>query len=74
LSDNLVLNGDQFIRRARKWARANDRDIRVEASRGKGGHQLLYIGSDMTIVKTSEIGAGLLRAMLKQLNIPPEEF
>jgi hypothetical protein len=68
------MNGDQFIRRARKWAKANHSDFRVDSSRGKGGHQLLYIGAAMTTVKTSEIGAGLLRAMLKQLNIPPEEF
>lgn len=68
------MNGDQFIRRARKWAKANDLDFRVESSRGKGGHQLLYIGRAMTNVKTSEIGLGLLRAMLKPLNIPPEAF
>jgi mRNA interferase HicA len=68
------MNGDQFIRKARKWAKANGQDFRVDASRGKGGHQLLYVGAAMTTVKTSEIGTGLLRAMLKQLNIPHEEF
>lgn len=68
------MNGDQFIRRARKWAKANGLEERVVASRGKGGHQTQYIGGRFTVVKTGEIGTGLLRAMLKQLDIPKDEF
>lgn len=68
------MNGDQFIRQARKWAKANGLPYRVESSRGKGGHQTLYLGEGMTVVKTGEIGAGLQMAMLKQLGIPKGEF
>jgi hypothetical protein len=68
------VNGQHFIRRARQWAKANGLSERVEASRGKGGHQTQYIGDRMTVVKTGEIGSGLLHAMLKQLGIPKEEF
>ncbi len=68
------MNGKQFIRRARKWAKANGLPERVEASRGKGGHQTQYIGKRLTTVKSGEIGTGLLRAMLDQLGIPKDEF
>ena len=68
------MNGAQFIRRARKWAKAHDVEFRVDASRGKGGHQMLYLGARMTTVKTGEIKTGLLGAMLKQLGVSKEEF
>ena len=68
------MNGAQFIRRARKWAKAHDVVARVESSRGKGGHQMLYLGERLTTVKTGEIQSGLFNAMLKQLGIPREEF
>ena len=68
------MNGDQFIRRARKWARTHGREERVDSSRGKGGHVTQWIGDRFTVVKTGEIGTGLLAAMLKQLDIPKDEF
>lgn len=68
------MNGDQFIRQARKWAKANGLPYRVESSRGKGGHQTFYLCDRLTVVKTGEIGTGLLMAMLKQLDIPKGEF
>jgi len=68
------MNGQQFIRRARKWAKAGALPVAVEKSRGKGGHQILRIGSKWTTVKTGEIGTGLLAAMLEQLGVPKDEF
>lgn len=68
------MNGEQFIRKARKWAKANGVTENVELSRGKGGHVTQVIGERYTIVKTGEIGTGLLHAMLKQLGIPRDEF
>ena len=68
------MDGDQFIRRARKWAKANGLTERVDSSRGKGGHVTQWIGERFTIVKTGEIKTGLLHAMLKQLAIPKDEF
>ena len=67
------MNGQRFIRRARRWARANGLDERVD-NQGKGGHRTQYIGGRFTTVKTGEIGTGLLRAMLDQLGIPRDEF
>jgi hypothetical protein len=69
------MNGKQFTRRARQWANAKGVQFRVDKARGKGGHQIAYLGSTgRTTVKTGEIKPGLLAAMLKQLGIPPEEF
>ena len=68
------MNGGQFIRRARRWARTNGLAEQVETSRGKGGHVTQTIGERYTVVKTGEIGTGLLGAMLKQLGIPKDEF
>ncbi|MGI9168925.1 MAG: hypothetical protein ACR2FH_01945 [Caulobacteraceae bacterium] len=68
------MNGEQFIRRARKWARVHGVPEHVDPSRGKGGHVTQTIGERYTMVKTGEIGTGLLHAMLKQLGIPRDEF
>ena len=42
--------------------------------KGKGSHGRLYLGDKATFVKRSEIGRGLLAAMLKELGIRKEEF
>lgn len=68
------MNGSEFIRRARKWAKAKGHAVHVDSSRGKGGHQTLYVGERFTVVKTGEIKTGLLHAMLKQAGIPKDEF
>ena len=68
------MDGKQFIRQARKWAGVNSLDITVEATRGKGGHQIVRIAGRWTTVKTGEIGVGLLGAMLDQLGIPKGDF
>lgn len=74
MSDIVAMNGKQFIRRARKWAKGKGQTLVVDAARGKGGHQMAWIGSRFTTVKTGEIGTGLLADMLDQLGIPKEEF
>ena len=68
------MNGKQFIKSAKIWAKAHGVEIRVVSDRGKGAHQALYLGDRFAIVKSGEIGAGLFHAMLKQLGIPKEEF
>jgi hypothetical protein len=68
------MNGKQFIRQAIRWARSKGLEFSIDASRGKGGHQLLTIGSKRTTVQTGELRPGVFHAMLKQLGIPKEEF
>ena len=68
------MKGTDFIKRAKKYAKANGLDFHFDSGRGKGSHGMLYIGSCRASVKRSEIGRGLLNAMLKQLNIKKEDF
>ena len=71
---NGVVNGREFIRRARRYARKNGLEFRLYTDRGKGSHQKLVIGDRNTVVQYGEISRGILTAMLRQLNINREEF
>jgi hypothetical protein len=53
--DIASVNGKEFIRRATKWAKTHETGIVVDASRGKGGHQVVRIGVKWTIVQTGEL-------------------
>lgn len=68
------MTGAQFVRRARRYARRADLEVRFNASRGKGSHGLLCLGERRTVVRRGELKRGTLRAMLKQLDIREEEF
>ena len=70
------MNGYEFIKRAKRYGK--DRNLLVEfvARHGKGSHGRLYVGQRFTTMKDrkKEIGPGLYRAMLSQLDINPEDF
>ncbi len=68
------MDGREFVRRARRYARRNKVDFRFDPIKGKGSHSEVRIGVRRTIVKRGEIRQGLLAAMLKQLEIDPREF
>jgi hypothetical protein len=68
------MKGKDFIKRAKQYAKTNGVDFHFDPGRGKGSHGMLYIGGRRAPVKHSEIGHGLLNAMLKQLNIKKEDF
>lgn len=71
-----AVNGRQFVRHVRKWARDKDLDVRFIASEGPGSHGTLYAGNRKTTVKDrkKEIGKGLLNKMLADLGIAKDEF
>lgn len=48
--------------------------VRFDPRRGKGSHGLLYLGDRRTVVKRGELKPAALRGMLKQLDIPKEQF
>lgn len=68
------MNGREFVRRAQRYARRTGREFILDPERGKGSHALLYIGRRRTIVPHQEISAGLLAAMLKDLDIDRRNF
>ena len=68
------MNGREFVRRARRYARKNGLEFSFDPARGKGSHGKLTIGSCSTIVQHGEISQGMMAAMLKQLEINRQEF
>lgn len=65
------MTGNEFIKRLRKVGRKRGIDVRHETRRGKGSHGRLYFGRRFTTIKDprAEIGKGLFRAMLRQLDL-----
>lgn len=68
------MNGKEFVRRAKRYAKQTGQAYRYESGHGKGSHGLLYIGTQRTVVSNGELKPGTLRAMLRQLNIRKEGF
>lgn len=68
------MNGREFVRRARRYARKTGEEFRFNQRRGKGSHGMLYVGNRQTTVPYKEIGTGLLASMLKDLDIDRKEF
>jgi mRNA interferase HicA len=70
------MNGNEFLKRMKRYAKQKNLDVRFEKHRGKGAHGILYLGDKKTTLKDrkKEIGVGLLNAMLSQLGVPPEDF
>ncbi len=68
------MNGTEFIRRARRYAKKTKQECRLEPSHGKGSHQRLWVGRNFTTVPNGELKPGLFRAMLRQLDIGKEDF
>ena len=69
-----AVNGIEFIRRVRRYAKKTDQTCYFDPSRGKGSHGLLYVGHRRTVVKQGELSKGILTAMLKQLGIEKRDF
>ncbi|MBW2011375.1 MAG: hypothetical protein JRI32_06975 [Deltaproteobacteria bacterium] len=70
------MNGNEFIKRVKKLGKATGTSVRFEARQGKGSHGRLYYGSKFTTLKDrkKEIRAGLLHAMLNQLELTIEDI
>ena len=68
------MNGREFIRKARRYARAHGVSFFYDPSEGKRSHGRVYIGDKATTVKYGEISRHLLADMLKQLDINSREF
>ena len=68
------MDGKEFIRRAKRYARKKGKKCHYDPRLGKGSHGRLHLGARLTTVPRKEIGKGLLAAMLKDLQIDKEEF
>ncbi len=70
------MTGNELIRRLVRLGRERGIEVRLDELKGKGSHAALYYGSQRTTLKDrrKEIGAGLLRAMLRQLGLKPRDL
>ena len=68
------MNGQEFVRRVRRYARRRRLDFDFAAHRGKGSHGMVKVGGYRTTVPHGEIPAGTLAAMLKDLHVERGEL
>lgn len=68
------MNGQEFVRRARRYARRHGLDYYFDPAHGKGSHGTLYLGEHQTTVQHGEIPRRTFFAMLRQLRIEAKEF
>lgn len=76
MCDTSFINSGEFLRKVHQLAKRRNVRCAFVSARGKGSHGTLYFGSAFTLVKDrrKELGAGLVRAMCKDLGIDPGEL
>ena len=68
------MNGREFVRRARRYARRNSLEWRFDPAHGKGSHGRFWIEERYATVQHGEISRPMLFEMLRQLGINNREF
>jgi hypothetical protein len=70
------MNGREFERKIKKLGRSRGIPVTFDSGHGKGSHGRLYYGNRFTTLKDrrKEIGPGLLKAMLDQLDLPKADI
>lgn len=70
------MDGNEFLKRLRRYGRARDMVPEYVARQGKGSYGTVHLGDHRTTVKDrrKEIGKGLLASMLADLGIDPNDF
>ena len=63
------MNGREFVRRARRYARRHGLEFDYDLRHGKGSHGTLTIGNRLTRVQHGKIATGTLMSMLRDLDI-----
>jgi len=76
LSDNVVVTGNDFIKKIKAIAKNNGVASHMDKKRGKGSHVLLYYGNKKTTLRNpkDELKKGTLHAMIKQLGLDSNDF
>ena len=65
-----------FVKRVAELGRERQVPVRLDAKRGKGSHSILYYAERKTVMKdqNKDIGPGLLSAMIRQMDLDPDDF
>ena len=70
------MNGSEFLRKLQRLARRRGVGFQYESGLGKGSHGRVWLDTASTTLKDprKELGAGLLRAMCRDLRIEPRDL
>ena len=68
------MNRAEFLKRLKTYAKRNDLRYSFDPRKGRGSHGRVTVGDRFTTVKKGEFGPGLLRKMLRDLDIDREEL
>lgn len=65
------MTGNEFIKRIRALGRERGVTVLLDTKRGKGSHQVLFMGAARTVVRNpkDELRTGTLHAMCAQLGL-----
>lgn len=76
MPDNRCMTGNEFIRKLKALGKIRGILVRLDASRGKGSHQTLYLGSAFTVVRNpkDELKTGTLHGMCSQIGIKASDL
>ncbi len=64
----------EFLRKLNRYARRHGLRVEYLPNRGKGSHAQIRLGERTTTVRRGELGPGLLRTMLRDLDIDKRDF
>lgn len=72
----VCMNGNELLKKLRKYAKANSTEVRFVSGQGKGSHGRIYLGPRYATIKDrkKDISPGLLLAMLKQLGLTKQDI
>lgn len=68
------MNSRRFVQRARKYSQHRGPDFQFDPRAGKGSHSRIWLGVRLTTVKHGELSKGLVRKMLRDLDIDPKDL
>jgi hypothetical protein len=70
-------NGNELLRRLKRYCRRNGLAFSFDPSRGKGGHGEIEIEGRTTILRSArskKLPTGTLYGLLRQLGVNPEDM
>lgn len=69
------MSSREFVRKLKRHARKCNLDFEIKKHESKGSHRRIYVGGRKTTIPwRNELRTGLVRAVLKQLNMNPREI
>ncbi len=70
------MTGNDLIRKVKRLGRNTGVHVKLVARRGKGSHETLFYGSRFAILPypKAELKKGTLHAILRQLELRPEDL